>query len=132
MRTHTSADAQPDDVASVASFAAAAASPASTSPIIPKASDKAPLSAQPAGAMDWRRSWYAVAALDALDPSVPTQITVMNQHVAVWRDDASGQWRALRDECPHRLAPLSEGRVAEDGTLQARAMRPLIVCNSSN
>ena len=26
--------------------------------------------------------------------------------------------RALRDECPHRLAPLSEGRVAEDGTLQ--------------
>ena len=44
-------------------------------------------------------------------------LTVMNQRVAVWRDGA-GNWRALRDECPHRLAPLSEGRVAEDGTLQ--------------
>ena len=37
--------------------------------------------------------------------------------MAVWLDSGL-EWRALRDECPHRLAPLSEGRVAEDGTLQ--------------
>ena len=81
---------------------------------------------QPAGTVDWRRSWYAVAALDALDPAVPMSLTVMNQRVALWRD-GTGNWRALRDECPHRMAPLSEGRVAEDGTLQARCYCVLFV-----
>jgi nitrite reductase/ring-hydroxylating ferredoxin subunit len=27
------------------------------------------------------------------------------------------RWRAFEDRCPHRLAPLSEGRVEADGTL---------------
>jgi phenylpropionate dioxygenase-like ring-hydroxylating dioxygenase large terminal subunit len=27
-------------------------------------------------------------------------------------------WRAFEDKCPHRLAPLSEGRIAEDGLLE--------------
>ncbi len=68
---------------------------------------------------DWRRHWYAVAALAELDASLPTAVTVLGERIAVWRD-ASGTWRAFRDVCPHRMAPLSEGRLAADGTLQAR------------
>ena len=77
----------------------------------------APAPAVETHGFDWSRHWYALAALDALDPAVPTAVTVLGQRIAIWRD-ASGTWRALRDVCPHRLAPLSEGRVAEDGTLQ--------------
>jgi hypothetical protein len=118
-RAHAGAGAQPGDAASLASFAAAAppAPPKSTSPAVKEHTSLQP---QPAvERVDWRRSWYAVAALDALEPDVPTAVTVMGQRIALWRD-AEGIWRALRDECPHRLAPLSEGRVAEDGTLQVK------------
>jgi hypothetical protein len=78
-----------------------------------------------AAPFDWARHWYAIAALDALDPDVPTAVTVLGERIALWCD-ASGEWRALRDACPHRLAPLSEGRVAEDGTLQVRRMTRLM------
>jgi phenylpropionate dioxygenase-like ring-hydroxylating dioxygenase large terminal subunit len=35
---------------------------------------------------------------------------------AVWKDGA-GKWNVFEDKCPHRLAPLSEGRIEDDGTL---------------
>ena len=73
----------------------------------------------PSGSFDWHRHWYAIAALDALERDVPNAMTILGQRIAVWLDNGL-EWRALRDECPHRLAPLSEGRIAEDGTLQAR------------
>ena len=38
------------------------------------------------------------------------------QELVLWRD-GGGTWRAFRDACPHRLAPLSEGRIEADGTL---------------
>eukprot|EP00884_Botryococcus_braunii_P016056 jgi/Botrbrau1/3133/Bobra.0070s0105.1 len=36
--------------------------------------------------------------------------------LVVWKDGA-GQWRCFADRCPHRLVPLSEGRIEADGTL---------------
>lgn len=33
-----------------------------------------------------------------------------------WNDPA-GQWNVFLDVCPHRLVPLSEGRINEDGRL---------------
>eukprot|EP00953_Heterococcus_sp_UTEX-ZZ885_P024084 13199-Heterococcus_DN1.PRE.2 len=33
-------------------------------------------------------------------------------------DTKQGKWQAVRDMCPHRLAPLSEGRVDEHGHIQ--------------
>ena len=35
----------------------------------------------------------------------------------IWRD-GTGAFRCLRDACPHRLVPLSDGRVAPNGELQ--------------
>ena len=74
------------------------------------------------GRFDWRRAWYAVAVVDSLDADIPMALTVLGVPMAFWRD-AEGVWRALHDECPHRLAPLSEGRVEADGTLQVRHAR---------
>lgn len=34
----------------------------------------------------------------------------LEQQYVVWRDN-DGEWRVMDDACPHRLAPLSEGRV---------------------
>jgi len=87
------------------------------------ATAKATLGALP---FDWLRAWYAVGMADALPPDVPTTLSVVGVPLALWRDVA-GAWCAMRDACPHRLAPLSEGRVAEDGSLQARAQA---VCTS--
>lgn len=36
--------------------------------------------------------------------------------MVLWRD-SSKSWRCFEDVCPHRLAPLSEGRVEADGTI---------------
>lgn len=71
-------------------------------------------------AIDWLRTWYAVGMVDAFATDAPTPLRLVDVPLVLWRD-GSGEWRALRDECPHRLAPLSQGRIAEDGTLQARA-----------
>ncbi len=64
----------------------------------------------------WTKHWYPVASLLELDPSRPTQLTLLGEDYVLWKD-GSGNWRAFADRCPHRLAPLSEGRVESDGTL---------------
>ncbi|GLC67337.1 hypothetical protein PLESTF_000543900 [Pleodorina starrii] len=65
---------------------------------------------------NWFQQWYPVAALDALDPTRPHAFTLLGQDLVLWRD-GTGSWRAFKDACPHRLAPLSEGRIEKDGTL---------------
>ncbi len=35
---------------------------------------------------------------------------LLDRSLVLWRDGA-GAWSCLEDRCPHRLAPLSEGRV---------------------
>ena len=59
-----------------------------------------------------------------LDPSRPTPARILGRRIVIWRaaagggkggdgkgDGGKGEWSALEDRCPHRLAPLSEGRV---------------------
>lgn len=67
-----------------------------------------PLSCDPCCHM--RQAWYAVAVLEHLDPAKPTPTQLLGMDLVLWRD-SSGMWRAFQDCCPHRLAPLSEGRV---------------------
>ncbi len=67
---------------------------------------------------DWREVWYPVAYLQDLDKAKLTQFTLLNQDLVIWWDPVGEAWRAFDDKCPHRLAPLSEGRVAEDGRLE--------------
>ncbi|KAG2484744.1 hypothetical protein HYH03_016491 [Edaphochlamys debaryana] len=81
-----------------------------------------PLEATSSGAgaererFDWFAQWWPVAPVELMDASRPHPFTLLGQDLVLWRD-GSGQWRAFRDACPHRMAPLSEGRIEKDGQL---------------
>ncbi|MGD1805489.1 Rieske 2Fe-2S domain-containing protein [Dapis sp. BLCC M126] len=64
----------------------------------------------------WTKQWYPVAVVEFLDTSRPHKIQLLGKELVLWRD-GSGKWACFEDFCPHRLAPLSEGRVESDGTL---------------
>lgn len=66
----------------------------------------------------WQQRWYPVAYLQDLDPRQPTAFTLLEQDLVLWWDAASAQWRAFADVCPHRLVPLSEGRLNGRGELE--------------
>lgn len=67
---------------------------------------------------DPKEAWYPVYFLEDLDPSRPTSFTLLDQDLVIWWDRETEQWCAHLDRCPHRLAPLSEGRIAADGRLE--------------
>ena len=68
-------------------------------------------------AFDFHKHWYPIAVPEFLDPKKPHPAQLLGKDLVLWKDTKSGQWRAFEDACPHRLAPLSEGRVEPDGTL---------------
>jgi phenylpropionate dioxygenase-like ring-hydroxylating dioxygenase large terminal subunit len=57
--------------------------------------------------------WYPISPLEDLNPNRPTPIVVLGRRVVVWKPRFSNQYCVFLDQCPHRLAPLSEGRVDE-------------------
>lgn len=67
---------------------------------------------------DWNRQWYPVAVTNDLHTDAPYGVTVIGRPLAVWWDASSSKWQVYADECPHRLAPLSEGSITEDGQLR--------------
>ncbi|GAV73168.1 Rieske domain-containing protein/PaO domain-containing protein [Cephalotus follicularis] len=66
----------------------------------------------------WRDHWYPVSLVEDLDPALPTPFQLLGRDLVLWFDKNAKQWVALDDKCPHRLAPLSEGRIDENGHLQ--------------
>ena len=66
----------------------------------------------------WQQAWYPVAYLEDLDPSRPTPFTLLGQDLVLWFERSSGTWRAFADVCPHRLVPLSQGRLSPGGELE--------------
>jgi phenylpropionate dioxygenase-like ring-hydroxylating dioxygenase large terminal subunit len=67
---------------------------------------------------DWKEAWYPVYYVQDLDKAKPTKFTLLEQDLVIWWDQKAQSWRAFEDQCPHRLAPLSEGRIAADGLLE--------------
>ncbi|BBN00577.1 hypothetical protein MPTK1_2g00380 [Marchantia polymorpha subsp. ruderalis] len=66
----------------------------------------------------WKSNWYPVIPVQDLDESVPHPFEILGRKVVIWFDREFAQWRTFTDVCPHRLAPLSEGRIDENGCLQ--------------
>lgn len=62
---------------------------------------------------DFFQNWYPVSPLEDLDPGQPTPVTLLGMDIVLWKPPASPHYRAFLDQCPHRLAPLSEGRIDE-------------------
>ncbi|CAN1853808.1 Protochlorophyllide-dependent translocon component 52, chloroplastic [Linum perenne] len=67
---------------------------------------------------DWYSQWYPVMPVCDLDKSVPHAKKVLGMDVVVWWDQTENAWKVFDDMCPHRLAPLSEGRIDQWGRLQ--------------
>ncbi|CAN0845410.1 Protochlorophyllide-dependent translocon component 52, chloroplastic [Linum grandiflorum] len=53
-----------------------------------------------------------------LDKRIPLGKTVLDLDLVVWWDRNEYAWKVFDDMCPHRLAPLSQGRVDQWGRLQ--------------
>ncbi|GMH41279.1 hypothetical protein BSKO_09189 [Bryopsis sp. KO-2023] len=65
---------------------------------------------------DWTKAWYPVAIESDLNPMAPKPIEILGRDIVLWNE--KGEWRCFEDVCPHRLAPLSEGRIEpSDGSL---------------
>ncbi len=67
---------------------------------------------------DWKEVWYPVAYLRDLDRTQLTSVTVLEDDLVIWWDRHSESWCVFKDHCPHRLVPLSQGRIAADGLLE--------------
>ncbi|KAJ6702680.1 hypothetical protein OIU74_013766 [Salix koriyanagi] len=67
---------------------------------------------------DWYAHWYPVMPVCDLDKRAPHAKKVMGLDIVVWWDKKESSWRVFKDACPHRLAPLSEGRIDQWGRLQ--------------
>jgi phenylpropionate dioxygenase-like ring-hydroxylating dioxygenase large terminal subunit len=61
-------------------------------------------------AQPFPRTWVPLASIFELDPDRPTPLRFLDQPYVAFRDN-EGEWRVMDDACPHRLAPLSEGRI---------------------
>lgn len=71
-----------------------------------------------ANRFDWAEAWYPLHYVEDLDKARPTRFTLLGQALVIWWDAAASTWRVFADQCPHRLAPLSEGRINEAGHLE--------------
>lgn len=67
---------------------------------------------------DWYDHWYPVWPVCDLDKRRPHAKKVIGIDVVVWWDRNDNAWKVFEDSCPHRLAPLSEGRIDQWGRLQ--------------
>jgi phenylpropionate dioxygenase-like ring-hydroxylating dioxygenase large terminal subunit len=65
------------------------------------------------GLKKFPRSWVPIASTFELDPDRPTPLQFLGQSYVTYQDNEK-QWIVLDDRCPHRLAPLSEGRIDRD------------------
>jgi len=66
---------------------------------------------------NFKKQWYPLAATEFLDKKKPHAIQLFGNDLVMWYDGTADKWNVFQDACPHRLAPLSEGRIEEDGTL---------------
>lgn len=57
--------------------------------------------------------WYPIMPIEDLDPTQPTAVTLLGLRLVIWKPKSSETFQVLLDQCPHRLAPLSEGRIDE-------------------
>eukprot|EP00752_Nemacystus_decipiens_P010518 g9366.t1 len=65
---------------------------------------------------DWNKQWYPMLSLKDTDPSRAHAVQLLGKDLVVWRDKEE-RWTCFDDRCPHRAAPLTEGRVEDDGSL---------------
>lgn len=66
----------------------------------------------------WEAKWWPVAFERVTDKTKPHAFELLGKPIVYWWNPVGKQWEATVDTCPHRLAPLSEGRVDETGCIE--------------
>lgn len=61
--------------------------------------------------------WYPLLPVEDIDPQKPTTARLLGIPLVIWQPRSSSTYQVFLDGCPHRLAPLSEGRIDESGNL---------------
>jgi len=69
------------------------------------------------GELILKNLWYLAMPSEALKRGKLVGRTIAKERIVFGRD-AAGKPYALRDNCPHRGVPLSQGNILDDGTLQ--------------
>lgn len=59
-------------------------------------------------AFNWYKQWWPAQVIYNLETDRPNRIQLLGEYFAVWKSK-NGEWIAMKDSCPHKLAPLSEG-----------------------
>ena len=67
---------------------------------------------------NWLEVWYPLFFVKDLDRTKPTSFTLLDRDLVIWWEQKNQTWRVFADRCPHRLAPLSEGRINQEGWLE--------------
>lgn len=58
---------------------------------------------QPEGsAYDWAHNGYPVSTVSDLDTRRPNLLQLLGKQIAVWCNEATREWHAVADRCPHR------------------------------
>ncbi|BAY90190.1 MULTISPECIES: aromatic ring-hydroxylating dioxygenase subunit alpha [unclassified Tolypothrix] len=57
------------------------------------------------------QQWYPLSPVEDLALDQPTSVTLLGMRLVIWKPKSSQSFRVFLDQCPHRLAPLSEGRI---------------------
>lgn len=71
-----------------------------------------------ANKFDYKEVWYPLFFIEDLSKNTPNSFTLLEEKLVIWWDKFQEKWCVFADKCPHRLAPLSEGRINEDGFLE--------------
>lgn len=64
-----------------------------------------------------RQAWYVAGFSEEVPAGSVLARTLLDEPVVFFRA-ADGQVKALADRCPHRFAPLSTGKLQEDGSIE--------------
>ena len=60
----------------------------------------------------WTEQWYPVSFEVDINPEIPFSFTLFDQPLVLFRNNTkTNTYSVIHDECSHRLAPLSEGRL---------------------
>lgn len=68
----------------------------------------------------WSNQWYPVRPISYLEDieNKPIPFRILGRNLVVWKGNST--WSVMEDECPHRKAPLSTGKVVDGCNIMCR------------
>lgn len=70
------------------------------------------------GDFNWKKNWYPIALEKYTDKKNPFKFTLLGENLVIWWDHKNKKWNSMIDKCPHKLVPLSEGRINNNGNIE--------------